>query len=274
MNFFWHVFGAEATDAPVVLMLHGFLGSGADWKLIATLLQPPCRCYCPDLPGHGQTTMLDGATCNIEKTAMLLLEDLDSLGIRVCALSGYSMGGRLALYLAVTSPDRFRCLVLESASPGLQTQMERMHRSNHDAILARDLTHMESGCEAFQAFLQQWYTQPIFSTLRQRPEQLNALIASRLNNNPKGLASSLISMGTGAQPGLWEALDAVHIPTLLLAGAEDHKFCLLGEKMANKMSQAALEILQDCSHNIHFEQPEKYATVLSAFFHAHLNNSN
>jgi len=274
LNFYWHEFGADTTDAPLLLMLHGFLGSGADWEHVASLLQPPCRCYCPDLPGHGQTAMLDGATCAMEKTATLLLEDLDNLNVHACALSGYSMGGRLALYLATKYPERFQCLVLESASPGLQTQEERIHRSKHDALLARDLLQLENDGESFHAFLNNWYNQQIFCTLQQHPELLKTLVTRRLKNNPKGLAVSLIDMGTGAQPSIWETLAEVHVPALLLAGAEDHKFCLLGEKMANQMPQAALEILQDCSHNIHFEQPEKYATVLSAFFHAHLNNSN
>ncbi len=267
LHFYWHGLGAEDENAPTLLMLHGFLGSGRDWAAVAEKLRPPWRCLCPDLPGHGKNGRVEHQACCFIDTADHLMDDLMTLGVSKTALLGYSMGGRLALYLAATHPEHFHCLLLESASPGLQGEEERAHRQRHDQALAREIAAYAPGSPAFRDFLQHWYTQPIFHTLAQAPAALELLIERRMANDPQGLAASLHGMGTGAQSSLWEALPTVTLPTLLLAGAEDHKFRLLGEKMAAAMPQAALEVLEGCSHNLHFEQPEAYATVISAFLH-------
>lgn len=48
---------ASDPDLPTVVLLHGYLGSSADWDLVAAGLAQTCRCISIDLPGHGDTAV-------------------------------------------------------------------------------------------------------------------------------------------------------------------------------------------------------------------------
>jgi pimeloyl-ACP methyl ester carboxylesterase len=110
---------------PAVLFLHGFMGSGADWAAVISALDERFYCVAPDLPGHGRSLGLTPQAYTINGAAKMLRELLDGLGISRAALAGYSMGGRLALYLALRHPEECPGLFLESASPGIEDAAER-----------------------------------------------------------------------------------------------------------------------------------------------------
>ena len=90
---------------PAVLFLHGFMGSGADWTDAISALDKRFCCVTPDLPGHGGSVGLRPEDYTIEGATRTLLDLLDELEIERPALVGYSMGGRLALYLALRHPE-------------------------------------------------------------------------------------------------------------------------------------------------------------------------
>src|SRR3712207_1447085 len=100
---------------PAILFLHGFLGSAADWRDVRAALDGLHRCLAVDLPGRGAS--LDPArpeAYTVEGAARMLLDLLDELNIERPVVVGYSMGGRLALYLALRNPERCAGLFLES----------------------------------------------------------------------------------------------------------------------------------------------------------------
>ena len=110
-----------------LLFLHGFMGSGQDWAETVEAF-PDYRCILVDLPGHGLSAGCPPGLYPMPQAALALLAVLDGLGVEACVPVGYSMGGRLALYLALTHPDRCRAVVLESGSPGLASEREREGR--------------------------------------------------------------------------------------------------------------------------------------------------
>jgi pimeloyl-ACP methyl ester carboxylesterase len=106
---------------PAILLLHGFMGSGADWAVAISALDERFYCVAPDLPGHGASLgMPHQGAYTIEGAAQALLALLDELEIERPLVVGYSMGGRLALYLALRHPEGCSALFLESASPGIE----------------------------------------------------------------------------------------------------------------------------------------------------------
>jgi 2-succinyl-6-hydroxy-2,4-cyclohexadiene-1-carboxylate synthase len=170
------------------------------------------------------------------------------------------MGGRLALYLAVKFPERFRRVILESASPGLRTESERLARRDLDAGLATRLRQ-----EPLEEFLDNWYRQPLFETLRADRDKLAATINRCLANDPKGLARSLTGMGTGSQPSLWDRLPTITAPILLITGLKDHKFCAIARAMSDLCSVARWEEVPAAGHNVHVEHPRSFAKLVSGF---------
>ncbi len=246
---------------PVILFLHGFLGTGEDYHQIAEELKNQFCCLTVDLPGHGKTTGSSDEKCYLmPQTAQALISLLDSLNISQCFLAGYSMGGRLALYLTLHFPQRFYQVILESASPGLKTDQERSQRRQADEKLARKLETIP-----LSSFLIEWYNQSIFHTVKQHPDW-EKLIERRMQQNPKELSKSLRNLGTGNQPSLWEQLPHNSVPLLLLVGEYDDKFRQINVEMARYCALAQLEIIPHTGHNIHWENPRKYLKELIKFF--------
>lgn len=247
--------------APLVVFLHGFLGSSDDWTEILPEFEASFRCAVVDLPGHGKSCGdSGGVSCSFLDTATALIDVVDAIDAPSFSLVGYSMGGRLALYTASVYAMRVDRLVLESASPGLRTECERAARRERDELLARQL---ESG--ALGAFVRQWYEQPLFASLARNPARREALIARRLRNSAHGLAASLRGMGTGAQAPLWAELASNTIPTLLVAGEDDSKFVALGREMEQACAEAHLKVLPGAGHCVHYETPSAYTEVVKAF---------
>jgi 2-succinyl-6-hydroxy-2,4-cyclohexadiene-1-carboxylate synthase len=204
-------------NQPVILFLHGFLGNSQDFNTRISPLFPQFCCLTIDLPGHGETQVLgEDIYYKMPQTATALIEVLNHLNIAQCYLMGYSMGGRLGLYLTLNFPQYFQKVILESTSPGLKTKSERLQRLILDTQKAQQLQTLE-----FTLFLEQWYHQPLFQTLTNNPE-FDQVFEHRLKNNPIELSKSLRYLGTGNQPSLWEKLSQNQIPILLLVGELDH----------------------------------------------------
>jgi 2-succinyl-6-hydroxy-2,4-cyclohexadiene-1-carboxylate synthase len=243
-----------------LLFLHGFLGNSQDFNDVIDLLSEEFYCLAVDLPGHGKTRVFGDEDCyTMSVTASALIELLDSLKIPKCGLIGYSMGGRLALYLALNFPSRFSDVVLESTSPGLKTEEARLTRLQSDLNLAKELELID-----FQLFLIQWYQQPFFLSL-QSHKKIEKLIDKRRENNPVELAKSLRNMGTGKQPSLWDKLSHNKIPLLLLVGEYDDKFRSINEEMMSLSHLAKLQIIPKSGHNIHWENMIEYVKSIRNF---------
>jgi 2-succinyl-6-hydroxy-2,4-cyclohexadiene-1-carboxylate synthase len=226
---------------------------------VIDLILPEFCCLVLDLPGHGQTEVKHDFNYQMPNLAQALIELLEQLNIKQCFLVGYSLGGRIALYLTIYFPQYFWGVVLESASPGLKTQAERDRRIKQDLKLAKQL---ES--QALADFLQQWYTNPLFASFIEHPNFHQAL-ARRLNNHPLKLATSLRYLGLGIQPSLWSQLTNNQIPLLLIVGELDSKFVAINQEIVNLCPQANFRIVKNSGHNVHFEQPLQYAKSLKCF---------
>lgn len=248
---------------PVVLFLHGFMGSGQDFDTAIALLRDCYTCITLDLPDHGQTQMPCPKAYTMATVASAIVDWLAQMDMPRCGLAGYSMGGRLALYLALMAPERFSHLVLESASPGLSTAPERQARVSLDEQRSQQIIH------SFEAFLERWYHAPMFRNLTQQPE-FEAILQRRRQNHPNALARSLQSLGTGQQPSLWPRLGELSLPTLLLSGEQDAKFCAISRAMARRIPNVQQRIVPHCGHSVHLEAPHDYAEGLK-YICTHVN---
>jgi 2-succinyl-6-hydroxy-2,4-cyclohexadiene-1-carboxylate synthase len=261
INSLKYFFQRKGKGSPLVL-LHGFTGSGHSWNDLTEQISPQVESVAIDLPGHGQTESSQNIErYAIERTAEDIIAVADYLDLDNFSILGYSMGGRLGLYLAVYFPNRIKALILESASPGIADMGERKQRRNWDYELAERIER-----EGINSFVNRWETLPLFASQLAVPdEKKTSLRQERLGNNVLGLSNSLRGMGTGSQPSLWEALPTITIPTLLLCGDLDPKYMKINQDMAKMMPNAELAIFQDAGHNIHLEQTEAFSAVLSNF---------
>jgi 2-succinyl-6-hydroxy-2,4-cyclohexadiene-1-carboxylate synthase len=235
-----------------ILFLHGFLGNRLEFATVISRLDR-FNCISIDLPGHGETQA--SWEYSLPNTADSIIENLP---VDQANLVGYSMGGRLALYLALNYPDRFPKAVIESGSPGLKTELERAQRIQCDRELANRL-------EAdFDQFLIDWYNMSLFKSFAAHPN-FEQILEQRKKNNPIELARSLKEMGTGMQLSLWEKLKSHRQPLLLMVGEYDRKFIEINQEMVSLCETAEFAIVPNCGHNVHFEKPGEFVDRVQRF---------
>ena len=243
----------EADVRHPVLTLHGFTGSTATmWALVRPLTETR-RVAVVDLPGHGLSTITNDAHAfGFEHTIDAVAAAIDRHHLGPAHVVGYSMGGRVALGLAVRHPGHVVSLSLIGASPGLSDPVERAARRRSDDELADDL--LEDG---LTAFVDRWMASPLFaSQVRLGADVLADARTQRLANDPDGLAGSLRGAGTGAQPSYWHDLVGITAPVLLVVGDEDPKFRAIAMRMAAGLVRSAIEVVPGAGHAAHLENPD------------------
>lgn len=239
---------AASTDAttPFVL-LHGFTQNARSWGPFADRLATGRGVLAVDLPGHGGSAGIDA---DLTGTAELLASSIPP-GIVV----GYSMGGRVALHLALRHPDVVTGLVLISTTAGIDDADERAQRRADDERLADRIEEI-----GVDRFLAEWLSGPLFADLGDE----QARLGQRRTNTAAGLASSLRRCGTGTQFPLWDELGRIDCPTLVVVGARDEKFRSLGGRLMQSIGSAAeLVVIADAGHNAPLERPDETADVIT-----------
>ena len=218
-----------------------------------------------DLLGHGDSDCpADPRRYRMESCVEDLVSLLDRLGIRRAAVLGYSMGGRVALHLALSAsggPERLWALVLESASPGIEDVSDRAARARSDADFADDIER-----DGLEAFVERWQALPLFASQARLPVAgRDELRRQRLQNDPQGLAGSLRGLGAGQQEPVLGRMDEIRIPVLLLTGALDDKYRELARRMAAALPCARTESVPDAGHAVHLERPQAFAGAVRGF---------
>lgn len=243
---------------PIVL-LHGFTGSSENWSALRTQLESDFQVITIDILGHGKSDKpADIDAYHMENVARDVVGLFNVLKIDKPHLLGYSMGGRLALYIAIHYPDKIASLVLESASPGLSTESERIDRCNRDNALADNIE-----TKGIEWFVDYWEQLPLWESQKSLPLHIKSVLrTNRLQNSPLGLVNSLRGMGTGVQPDLWGQLHTLNMPVQLIVGEHDHKFFDINRDMAQKIPDADLKIIPNAGHTTHLENLETYVDTV------------
>lgn len=246
-------------EGPVLVCLHGFLGTGSDWHPFAQELQrlrPEIQILLPDLPGHGESVSIPP-----DNFTERLAGSLDAAGIPCAAIAGYSLGGRLALAAAIAHPHRFPFFIGISTTAGIESPAEKSARRAADAKLAQRLRE-----ESFEDFLRDWWALPIFDSPKKIPA--SEFLAGRRSQNPSALAAALEAWSPGHLPALWHELPDFPGAGLLLAGEADPKYSLAAQRMSEAFRSAQTQILPGCGHRLLDEAPQDLARSVAEFLPA------
>jgi 2-succinyl-6-hydroxy-2,4-cyclohexadiene-1-carboxylate synthase len=248
-------------SCPAVLFLHGFLGDGRDWREVVNLVSADFFCIVIDLPGHGFSNDLSllNDVWDFHSLTQRLLELLTYLSVKKVNITGYSLGGRLALHFALHFTENVKKIILESSSPGIKDKDQRVSRLQNDISLADQLQN-----SPLENFLDSWYEQTVFYGIKQHPKYVD-LINSKLKNNPKLLAKALTSYSVGRQSYLGEKLSKLKVPLLLICGENDAKYVEIMQSIKHKNKSLNVLIVKECSHNVHFQKPVLFAEHLVEF---------
>lgn len=251
------------TTLPTLVLLHGFLGTRADWLPLMPKLSQHFHCVCLDLIGHGDNQCILSEP-NLESGFDLCIQDiltrLDRLNIDKFHLYGYSLGGRIALHLAKAYPQRLLSLNLESCHPGLIEPQEKIARAKNDSLWAERLLKLSS-----QAFLEQWYQQPVFADMsKSHRENTVAMRANMLDKSPKhALKASYLATSLAHQASLWHIPSALSCECHFFAGSQDAKFISIAQDWQQRQP-IVLHRIENAGHNIHQSNPTALVSTLIA----------
>ena len=270
---------------PPLIFLHGFLGAKEDWEEMLSFFKKHFFCIAFDLPGHGSTTYCDDILPALKE------EVLKGCSVKPI-LIGYSMGGRLALQLQ----EHARAIVAISAHPGLKTTKEKELRKDIDVTWRKKLLTL-----SWEAFLAEWYAQPIFLSLHRKPDLLQQILKKRFMQNPENLNFRFLSSESAeifdeiahtfskgvAEGAILERIkpkvqvenlsrvllqlslsNQPHIsqflcPTLFLYGEEDLKYRKL---YCNMAQNTIVQSIKKCGHAVHLEDAKACAEEILNWF--------
>ncbi len=252
----------EREGKTPVIFLHGFTGSSGEWEPFFEKLHPGFTPVAVDLIGHGNSSSPENISFyTAESIIDQILKVLNSLKFDKVVLVGYSLGGRVALSFAVRFPQKVKKLILESTTAGIEDPREKEKRILSDLQLSEFI--LEKGIAVFVDY---WLSLPLFDSLKKIPEENYKLLKlSKLRNNPVGLANMLKGFGTGEMPDLWNKLNGLNLPVLLISGSLDKKFTALNQKMKKLLPSAKHKIIEGAGHNVHIEKSEDFIILVNQF---------
>jgi esterase len=102
-------------DNNPLIILHGFFASSRNWRQIAQRLADRFHVYVPDMRNHGVSPQ--HPVMDYPAMAADLLRFIDDRGLKTASLLGHSMGGKVAMWFALTSPDRVGKLIVADIAP-------------------------------------------------------------------------------------------------------------------------------------------------------------
>lgn len=227
-----------------LVLVHGFTQTPTSWSGVVEALRALTR----EGPSDVVTPLIRPAVHFDQTVAQLALDGGPG------TWCGYSMGGRLALGVALTRPELVEHLVLVSATAGLANADDRAARVAADEVLAQSI---ES--DGVDAFLSKWLTQPMFATVPANAPGVD----DRHSIGGATLASHLRHLGTGTMPNLWDRLRELRMPVTIVSGALDAKFSAIALQMHSAIKYSKLVTI-DSGHSIPLENPLQLARAILA----------
>src|SRR3954447_7438967 len=259
-------------SGPYVVFVHGLFGQGKNWTTIAKGLADAHRVLLVDLPNHGHSPWTDRVHY-LDMVEMLAAE-LEHLGEPV-TLVGHSMGGKVAMQLALRRPELLRALVVVDIAPveyplqGGRTDDPDEEASPFaayiDAMQALDLDALKTRSDADDALRDAVPSRMVRSFLLQSlvREGLGGDGGWRWRLNLELLERDLGELRGFPEPPPGATYDG---PVLWIAGANS-TYVLPEDRRAMDALFPATRLvrIKDAGHWVHSEQPETFLATLQLF---------
>lgn len=125
---------ADVGEGPCIVLLHGYLESGAIWQSFMDSFPGECRFIVPDLPGHGASGTW-GKVHGMDELAGAVLAILEAEGIARVFLAGHSMGGYVTMAFVDLFPKKIIAYALVHSTPFADTEEKRENREREISLV-------------------------------------------------------------------------------------------------------------------------------------------
>jgi 3-oxoadipate enol-lactonase len=246
---------------PDVALIHAGIADSRMWEPQLRSFAPSYRVIAPDLPGFGKTP-LDQDEVDLRA---FLRDALDAAGMDRAAVVGTSLGGRVAVELALESPERVSALVLVgSGLDGHDWSKEvRAFADEEEAAFERgDLD------AAVQTNLRMWLAGPR-RDLDEIDPALRRLVGA-MQRNAFELQQGHEFRLAPLEPPASQRLAQIRAPTLVVTGDEDvSDIQAIAEKLTGEIPGAERATIPDAAHLPNLERPEEFDRIVLGFLREH-----
>jgi len=246
---------------PPLIILHGLFGSGDNWLTLARQWAADFTIYLPDLRNHGRSVWTESH--DYLSMAGDILKLMDDCCLPDTRLLGHSMGGKVAMTLALRYPERVRALVVVDIAPKSYQLSEHHHllstlaavdlstfenRTRLDAFLARDIPQVDT-------------RQFILKNIYRSDE---GVFTWRMN--VQGLLTNLNLVGDDSP---FVGCPRVELPALFIAGGASNYIRTADEEGIRALfPQAQIARISGAGHWVHSDAPEALSNQVLSFLSA------
>lgn len=238
----------DSGSGRVILMLHGNLSSCRWWERLVPLLGPGWRAICPDFRGYGKSESAPQGY-NAEAMAEDVLSLVERLGHDEYLVAGHSMGGAVALLMALKSPLQVRGLALFDPVPASGVKLPEgtlamMQQMRSDRAILRDSLASIASAAA-------------------RDEYFESLVDDAARSGQHAWRDVPMSF---AQFDITVRLDEIVCPVLCVMGEDDVVIAADGvAAMCRRLKHCEQIVLEGVGHCPQIEAPEECAAALKQF---------
>jgi len=245
-------FEDEGTGAPV-LLIHGHTLDLRIWDpVMPFLLEAGLRIIRPDLRGHGRSSRPDFGYHWVHHAADMAMV-LDAAGVRQAAVAGFSIGGGVAIEMALTEPGLVGSLLLIApVMPDRPFEPAFLDNLKQVARVARS-----EGISA--AMVGPWASSPLLAASLAKPRVREAALA--IVRDFPGAEYLATERDHVERPiAAPERLEEIAAPPVVMVGElEMPGFRDFADEAARGIPGGRLEVVEDCGHLISLEEPELVA---------------
>ena len=244
-----------AGEGPPVILMHGLFGAGNNLGALSRFLRDRYRVYSLDLPNHGRSSWLEQAGPVAMADAVTAWMDAQALA--KASLVGHSLGGKVAMELALSQHRRVTGLVVADIAPVVYPSHHTAVFAALDAVLAAGCGSREEAATIMASHLQEPDVIQFLLTSLQRGEEGRYGWRFNLEGIKRDYAAVRDAPAAGRHyPG----------PTLFIKGGEsdyiqpEHR-----EQVVSLFPLASVKVMPGCGHWLHAQQPVQFNGIVGRF---------
>jgi esterase len=247
----------QSGEGAAVVLLHGLFGSGPNLGALARALDDRFAVYSLDLPNHGRSGWLDEP--DLAGMASSVLGWMDQERLAQVFLVGHSLGGKVAMELALSAPDRVRGLVVADIAPV-------DYPARHDAVFAALRAVSDANCtsrgEAARVLETYLEEEGVAQFLLMSLSRQDGRMDWRFDR--AGLERAYPALVAAPKGGR-----EYRGPTLFLKGERsDYILASQRQQILSLFPAATLRVVAGAGHWLHAEKPALFNALVARFLDA------
>jgi len=251
-------------DGAPTLLIHGFGEFLEVWWFNINPLSEHCQVYAVDLPGHGLSSK-PAVDYSISFIHECIVNFMQAVGMEHANLIGHSMGGGIALSMAINFPDKVDKLILVDTA-GLSTEASLLHRLCTLPVLGKIIMG-----PTIKAGLRYGMKKAFYNPNLLTEEMVNKIYEFQKIPGTKQAMLSLIRSnanisGPHPEKNTADKLHLIKSPTLLIHGAQDEVIPVEhAQNACQVIPNARLKVVDECGHCPHIEKAAEFNEAVIAF---------